>query len=241
MMIDNEFHDDYDEWLQCLNSLWCGKKVDVIKRIIKMFTSPKEIVLDPFMGDGTTVEVANTLDRKAIGFEINEKYISAVIERLEGHRDSYEIIEDSCINITKYLYEESVDLCIATPPWLNMYHRNHAGHKKQNDFTLLHKNIGKTSSYSCYLSNLAKAFSEVYEVLKPNKMCIVIVMDMRKRDRLYPLHIDLANIMADIGFIIDDLIIWDSRKEHSTLKAVSNSCVYRTNIVHEYICIFKKE
>jgi len=230
----------FDEWFQYSGSIWDGSRIDVIKRLISIFTEPKEIILDPFMGTGNTIIAANSSDRMAIGFEINEKCISTADDRLLAYKDSYKIIKDSCLNISKYLYEESVDLCVTSPPCWNILSHKNSNHKKHKDAAELQKNIGDTSSYSLYLYNLTKAFSGVYEVLKHNKICIVIVMDRRKRNRFYSLHIDLTNVMTDIGFILEDLIILDMRKEQSILKAVDNTCTFKSNIVHEYICIFRK-
>jgi DNA modification methylase len=42
---------------------------------IKWLTDPGDIVLDPFMGSGTTAEAAIVLNRKYIGFEINQTYL----------------------------------------------------------------------------------------------------------------------------------------------------------------------
>lgn len=42
------------------------------------------IVLDPFMGSGTTAIVAKRLGRKFIGFDINEEYIEIANRRIDG-------------------------------------------------------------------------------------------------------------------------------------------------------------
>jgi len=133
-----------------------------------------------------------------------------------------------------------VDLCITSLPYWRISYRCSRTSKKNNDYVSLLKNIGNANSYYTYLNNLAKVFSGVYEVLKPNKMCIVIVLDRIKRNKFYPLHMDLADIMAETGFTLEDLIIWDRRKEHSILKVIDNACVYKPVIVHEYICVFRK-
>jgi adenine-specific DNA-methyltransferase len=50
----------------------------VIERIVKACSDPGDIVLDPFMGSGTTGVVARRLDRYSIGFETNEGYLADV-------------------------------------------------------------------------------------------------------------------------------------------------------------------
>ena len=50
---------------------------------IKLFTKEKDIVLDPFMGSGTTNMVAQRLFRHSIGIEINSDYFKTVRQELE--------------------------------------------------------------------------------------------------------------------------------------------------------------
>ena len=45
---------------------------------INIFTLPGDVVLDPFMGSGTTVKVARDLHRRGIGIDINEQYFENV-------------------------------------------------------------------------------------------------------------------------------------------------------------------
>jgi DNA modification methylase len=51
-------------------------------RLIKLFSHKQETVLDPFMGSGTTLKVANQLDRNAIGYEINPDLLPIIKEKL---------------------------------------------------------------------------------------------------------------------------------------------------------------
>lgn len=55
---------------------------ELIERIIKVSTNPGDIVLDPFMGSGTTAAVAKKLGRKYVGFELEEEYIEIAKRRL---------------------------------------------------------------------------------------------------------------------------------------------------------------
>jgi len=52
------------------------------KRLIKMYTFVGDTVLDPFLGSGTTVKVALNLNRNAIGYEINKKFLDVIKEKL---------------------------------------------------------------------------------------------------------------------------------------------------------------
>jgi len=52
------------------------------KRLIKMYTFIGDTVLDPFLGSGTTVKEALNLRRNAIGYEINEKFLKIIKEKL---------------------------------------------------------------------------------------------------------------------------------------------------------------
>ncbi len=52
------------------------------RRLIKMYTFVGDIVLDPFLGSGTTIKVALDLKRNAIGYEINEKFLEIIRKKL---------------------------------------------------------------------------------------------------------------------------------------------------------------
>jgi len=58
------------------------KPVKLVQHLIQLFTKPGSIVLDPFMGSGTTAVAARGCDRKYIGFDINEEYIEISNKRL---------------------------------------------------------------------------------------------------------------------------------------------------------------
>ncbi len=53
---------------------------DLPKFFVKWLTDKKDIVLDPFIGGGTTAQVAMEMNRNYIGFEINETYLEELIQ-----------------------------------------------------------------------------------------------------------------------------------------------------------------
>lgn len=59
----------------------CPFPEDLVYRLIKLYSSPKDYVLDPFNGIGTTTKVAYHLQRNTIGYDIVKKYCDIAKER----------------------------------------------------------------------------------------------------------------------------------------------------------------
>ena len=59
------------------------KPVQLFKRLMAASTNEDQVILDPFMGSGTTLVAAKLEGRKAVGIEINEKYCESAAKRLE--------------------------------------------------------------------------------------------------------------------------------------------------------------
>lgn len=62
------------------------KPLEIVERMIKASSPPGGIVLDPFMGTGTTAAACCKLKRNFIGFEINAEYCRIIEQRLERIR-----------------------------------------------------------------------------------------------------------------------------------------------------------
>lgn len=58
------------------------KPLDLIKYLIMLTTQENQVVLDPFMGSGTTAAAAKILKRNFIGFEVNPEYHQESLERI---------------------------------------------------------------------------------------------------------------------------------------------------------------
>lgn len=60
----------------------CPKPIGLMREQIEQFSDVGDLILDPFMGSGTTLRAAKDLGRRAIGIEIEEKYCAIAVERL---------------------------------------------------------------------------------------------------------------------------------------------------------------
>lgn len=70
----------------------CPKPLELYSRLIQAFTQPGDLVVDPFMGSGTTLRAAKDLGRKAVGIEIEERFCSSAAARLQQEVMDFEAV-----------------------------------------------------------------------------------------------------------------------------------------------------
>ena len=58
------------------------KDLDVISHLVKVLSNENDIVLDPFMGSGTTGLACKNLNRRFVGIEKESKYVKIAIDRI---------------------------------------------------------------------------------------------------------------------------------------------------------------
>lgn len=243
------------EWLQHSFSIWRNLKktkeewkighpasypVALCEKLIKTFTIKNSNILDPFNGIGSTMMAAHNLNCKGLGIDLSEDYCNIAKERIDNEEIS--IINGNSLVELKKIKHNTFDLCVTSPPYwdiLNM--KRSADGKKNISYDEKNNNLGNLADYDFFLTSLQTTFTEVYRVLKERRYCIVNVMDIRKKSVFYPLHSDFANCMQKIGFIYDDLIIWDRQSDYNNMRPLGYPYKFRINKVHEYLLIFYKE
>lgn len=62
------------------------KPLDMMINLIELFTEPGDIIIDPFMGSGTTLIAAEQTGRQCIGGEINQEFCKEIIYRYEQNK-----------------------------------------------------------------------------------------------------------------------------------------------------------
>ena len=59
------------------------KPKKVLRHFMEILSNEHDVVLDPFMGSGSTGVVCEQLNRRFIGFELNEEYYNISAQRIE--------------------------------------------------------------------------------------------------------------------------------------------------------------
>ena len=225
----------------------------LVRRLIESFTRKEQrLILDPFAGIGSTVIAAEALGKAGVGFDISPEFIAKAKARPKQSGDLFEdgradspgerrlYLEDAN-NLLQYVEQETVDLVVTSPPyWDILLQQRTADNKAVRNYGDSDADLGRIPEYDKFLNALANVFSQVFQALKPGCYCCIVVMDLRKGPVFYPFHSDLAARMTTLGYIYDDLIIWDRSHEYNNLRPLGHPSVFRVNKVHEYILIFQR-
>ena len=253
---------DGKTWLKNSISIWSDIKktkeelrlkhpaifpVMLAKRLIECYTNKEEtLIFDPFAGIGSTLVAAKELGKDAIGIEISPEFVNIAEQRLQailnlkGESNTKIHIDDSR-NLSKHVAPDSIDFVITSPPyWDILLRKRTADNKEQRDYGDTKEDLGKISDYQDFLSQLEIIFNQVYQVLKPNSYCCVIVKELQKGKNFYPYHMDISSFMRNIGFTLNSSIIWDRRSDYNSLRPIGYPHVFYINSTHEHILVFKK-
>ena len=253
-----------DEWLRYSVSVWSDIRKTpeeaalkhpamfptmLCERLILMHLRRrgKHRILDPFMGSGSTIVAARNLGKIGVGLDVSPKYVALARRRLEAPRlfgdksVPYELYEADARQLIEHVAPDSIDLCITSPPyWDILNQKRTADYKQIRHYGNLAADLGTVPGYESFLGELGRVFGGVYTALRPGAYCIVVVMDLRKKDRFFPFHADLSARLVETGFILDDMIIWDRGHEYNNLRPLGYPSVFRVNKVHEFILIFRR-
>ncbi len=240
----------------------------LVERLIETFLPIEgRVILDPFAGSGSTIVAAQRLGKQGIGFELSPEYAALAERRLNelgagnesatrtkvgAKKEDKESMRSrtsgasvvhnlSATGLRKHISPNSVDLCITSPPYWNILNQRRTADMKQvRHYGNLRGDLGTIESYEDFLQSTTNVLSDVLAALVPGAYCCVIVMDLRKKNRFFPLHSDLATRLVEAGYIFDDLIIWNRQSEYNNLRPLGYPAVFRVNKVHEFVLLLQK-
>jgi DNA modification methylase len=71
------------------------KPVEIVQRALVNSSKPNDLVLDLFLGSGTTLIASHTLDRRCFGMEIDPRYADVIVKRFEDFTGKKAILESA--------------------------------------------------------------------------------------------------------------------------------------------------
>lgn len=215
--------------------------------LIKRYTSPGDLVLDLFMGSGTTLFECENLGRDFIGYDINETILDYVKGKMDETSSPVRFSINRCdvtdgelfCSITAEelgkLGHEKADFIIAHPPYMDIVR-----------FTDSEKDLSHIADTDIFVSKFISALENAYGYLAVDKYFAIVIGDVYKKSEVVPLAfrvMDAVKRHFDVkmkGIIVKNIegnrgklgvnSIWHARARRS------DYYIFK----HEYIFVFKK-
>ncbi|CZE46294.1 DNA methyltransferase [Campylobacter geochelonis] len=246
-----------------VNSLWLinerdksGKHANVYHgnfipqipyQLISRYTKKDEIVLDTFLGSGTTLYECEKLDRKFIGFDINPKMIDYVnLQMNDSDKNKFDIFECDVRNKDKFsnfinrsLYKfssQKVQFLIMHPPYMDIV-----------KFTNNQEDLSQISDLTTFVRVFNNVVTNALEFLEKNRYFAIVIGDVYKNSEVKPLSFYIMDsIKRNFKVKLKGIIIKNIEGNRGKL-GKNGIWTYRALksdyfiFKHEYIFVFKKE
>lgn len=222
-----------------------------VSRIVRFFSKRGNLILDPFVGVGSTLKACALEGRDGIGFELNPKYVVLTKKRLLAEvgdlfaaHTKQEVRQGDARKLISELPDNSIDLVVTSPPYWNILHKE--DHKANQDrksqkldtrYSDDKRDLGNIDNYDQFLKELTQILGSCGRALKPKKYMAVIVSDFRDKSKFIMFHADLAHSLEAHGLEMRGCTILYQR--HKRIFPYGYPYAYVPNIHHQYILILQ--
>jgi DNA modification methylase len=211
----------------------------VARNLILRYSTKDEIVLDPFVGSGTTLIECKLTGRYGIGVDINRDAAMVTMDRLQFDDVNPKICEQYVFvgdarNLNN-ISSDSIDFIATHPPYANIirYSKN-ANIITPGDLSLLTK-------VEDFYAEMIVVARELYRVLKKDRYCAILMGDTRQKKHQIPISFNILDIFLKQGFVLKESVI---KLQHNT----STEGLWRKQsekynfllLAHEHLFIFRK-
>ena len=201
--------------------------IDLPAKCISLLSHEGELVLDPFVGIGSTLVAAQDLNRNAVGFDLKREYLDVAKKRLAQERlhanDSQQIlVQDDAHNIPEYFDEETITMSVTSPPYANILNRprlnkSRRGNLRQNgqylkveQYSNDPRDLGTMESKK-YAEVIGEIYKGILPLLKPKGHCVINLTDLWWENKRITNHVYVIESMQRAGYELRNIIIWDRR------------------------------
>ena len=230
------------------------KPPQLMKEIIEFFTKENELVFDYFMGVGGSLLGAGLCNRKAIGIDLNEKYIEAYKNAAKEIGvnifstkcgDCLEILNNEK-EMNSLLRDEKISLVLIDPPYANMMSKEKTGGdiavygNKATPFTNDERDFGNLNQ-TVFFDSLKQSVELVFPYIKKHGYIVIFIKDLQpNKKELNLLHADIIEKLNEIPNLnYKGLRIWADNS--AKLFPYGYPFSFVANQIHQYILVFRKE
>lgn len=219
----------------------------IATQLYSRFTKPGDVVLDLFLGSGTSAIEAVNMDRKCIGVELKADMAEYVKEKLssEAKRANVRIINgDSTTAATKNNIEKALQELNAKKSQLLILHPPYADIIKFSD---MQSDLSNAASTDEFLEMFGKVAQNGYDCLEKGRFAALIIGDKYHKGELIPLSFLCMQKMNEAGFLTKSIIIKNIEGNEIAKGKTKNLWRYRALaggfyiFKHEYVIIFQKK
>lgn len=211
---------------------------EIPRNLLLRYSIEGDLVLDQFVGSGTTLIECKLLGRKGIGIDVNLNSLMLTRDRLNFNYNPFDI---TVYNQKTYLgdarnldevKDETVDLIATHPPYANII--RYSKDKIEEDISNV-KNIDE------YIEQMEKVAFESYRVLKPGKYAAILIGDTRRNKHHIPVAFRVMQAFMNAGFILkEDIIKIQYQMKGSAFWAKRSQELNFLLLKHEHLFVFRK-
>jgi DNA modification methylase len=202
------------------------------RNLLLRYSKEGDLILDQFVGGGTTLIEAKLLNRNILGVDINPTAIKLCKEKtdFEYSTQSKVYIRQGNACELNFIPDGNIDFICTHPPYADIisYSEDIEGdlsRLKVKDFLLAMKNVA----------------GESYRVLKKGKFCAVLMGDTRRKGCVIPMSFEVMRIFETAGFETKEIIIKEQHNCKATGYWKTNGIKYNFLLLaHEYLFVFRK-
>lgn len=228
------------------------------QEFIEFFTKKGQVVFDPLAGTGSSLVAALRSSRHSYGVELNSTYAEiasqVTAEEKAALGDSAgaitaEIIHGNALEIKNLLSTHPIPLInyvLTSPPYWDMLHAPGAQTQKtrrespQMDVVYSDdpNDLGNIHEYDEFIEKLSGIFIDLKPYLVDNAYLTIIVKNVKKKGKIYPLAWDLARRLC-AEYALKDEKIW--AQDNQRLAPYGLGSAWVSNTFHHYCLQFRKE
>jgi len=230
----------------------------LVQEFIEFFTKSEQVVFDPMVGTGSTIVAALRSGRHSYGLELNPGYAEVAREIILQERETLggsadhltsEIVNGDAAKVEKIVAEHSIpliDYVITSPPYWNMLHAKGAETQNQRrqdkNLDVVYSDdpndLGNIAEYDEFLELLTRIYIGLKPFLKPKAYLTIIVKNVKKGGKIYPLAWDLGKRLDEV-YSLKDEKIWCQDNIRLFPYGMGNAWV--SNTFHHYCLQFRND